>query len=202
MADFNRTANSAYYASRQELNIAGTREGSKTPKIVPSYQHKSSDANTSANKYYASAPAKPGTPKTAKLKAAKHVQVICSNKSVVQSILEELSSGATRITVKGTADELKQAKLHVDLAVGRNTLTRTQADQVNYALKPEPVPVVIPAVKVEAVEEVKPIEIPEEQEVISKTEEITEEDVAAAFGVKPDDNDYGDDAGDDDDSDL
>lgn len=196
MADFNRTANSAYYASRQELNIAGTREGSKTPKIVPSYQHNSSDANTSANKYYASASAKPGTPKAAKLKASKHVQVICSSKSVVQSILEELSSGATRITVKGTADELKQAKLHVDLAVGRNTLTRTQADQVNYALKPEPVPVPVPEVKVETVEEIKPVEIPEEPEASIKTEEITEEDVAAAFGVKPDE---GDDDGDDDD---
>jgi len=196
MADFNRTANSAYYASRQELNIAGTREGSKTPKIVPSYQHKSSDANTSANKYYASAAAKPGTPKAAKLKASKHVQVICSSKSVVQSILEELSSGATRITVKGSAEELKQAKLHVDLAVGRNTLTRGQADQVNYALKVDPVPISVPEVKVETVEEIKPVEIPEEPEASIKAEEITEEDVAAAFGVKPDE---GDDDGDDDD---
>jgi hypothetical protein len=194
MANFNRTANSAYYASKQELKISGTREGSKTPKVVPSYRHTSSDTNTSANKYYASVAAKPGTPKPAKLKAAKHVQLICSNKSIVQSIIEELSAGAARITVRGSAEELTKAKLHVDLAVGRNTLTRTQADQVNYAIKVTPVLMTVPEIKLETVEEVPPVEITKEPETAVTSEEITEEDVAAVFGVTPDDDGDDDDA--------
>jgi hypothetical protein len=194
MANFNRTANSAYYASKQELKISGTREGSKTPKVVPSYRHTSSDVNTSANKYYASVAAKPGTPKPAKLKAAKHVQLICSNKSIVQSIIEELSAGVARITVRGSAEELTKAKLHVDLAVGRNTLTRTQADQVNYAIKVTPVLITVPEIKLETVEEVPPVEITKEPETAVTSEEITEEDVAAVFGVTPDDDGDDDDA--------
>jgi hypothetical protein len=195
MANFNRTANSAYYASKQELKISGTREGSKTPKVVPSYRHTSSDTNTSANKYYASVAAKPGTPKPAKLKAAKHVQLICSDNSIVQSIIEELSAGAARITVRGSAEELTKAKLHVDLAVGRNTLTRTQADQVDYAIKVTTVPV--PETKTETVEEIPPVKITEEPETAVTSEEITEEDVAAAFGVTSDDDGDDDDIEDD-----
>ncbi len=189
MADFNRTANSAYYASKQELNIRGTREGSKTPKNVASYQHTSSDGNTSANKYYASAASSPGKPRQAKARAAKHVQLgIRDDKAIVQAILEELANGATRITVKGSAQELNQARTSVDIAVGRNTLTRAQADSVNYAVQAETKPIVVPDVKIEPVAEPEP-EVPAVEDEPVK-EDITEADVAAAFGVTDDeDND-------------
>ena len=54
------------------------------------------------------------------------------------------------------------------------------------------VSITVPETKLETVEEFSPVEITNEPETAVETEEITEEDVAAAFGVTPDD------AGDDD----
>jgi hypothetical protein len=182
MADLNRTANSAYYASKQELNIRGTREGSKNPQIAPIYRHVSSDNSSSSNKYYASAPVSVGKPKS-KTKQNKHVDLVAySKKGIVEAVLEELAGGATSIAVHGSAENLQQAQVAVDMAVGRNTLTRTQADCVSYLpCHDESASIEIPTAKLDLIaEELKP-------EAIT-AEEITEADVAAIFGVSNDDD--------------
>jgi hypothetical protein len=192
MADFNRTANSAYYASKQELNIRGTREGSKNPQPVPSYQHVSSDTSASSNKYYAAAPVSAGKPKS-KAKQPRHVDLAYGKKGIVEAVLEELAAGATSIAVHGSTEDLQRAQVAVDIAVGRNTLTRTQADCVSYVpAQVEPAAVEIPTAEIESVVEAPVVEetpaIEEPTPEADATEEITEGDVAAAFGVSDDDD--------------
>lgn len=192
MADFNRTANSAYYASRKELDIRGTREGSKTPKNVPTYRHVSSDANTSSNKYYAAAEGAVA-PAKIKSKTPKRVELAYGKKPLVESIIEELADGATELVVNGSSADLKQAQIAVDLAVGRNVLTRDQADKVSYAAWPEKIEAIsVPDVVVESVAAPVVEEAPAPVEVVETEEEnknITEADVAAAFGVDDDNDD-------------
>lgn len=182
MSDANRTADSAYYASKQTLNIRGTREGSKKPKAAPSYQHVTSDANTSADKYYASAQS-PGPAPKAQSKENKQVELTYGKKPVVETVIEELAAGATNIRVSGTAEEVRQAQTAVDIAVGRNTLTREQADSVSYQAQ---------AAKAEAVTAPAAdafVAVESEPEKTEADEAITTEDVAAVFKVEDDDSD-------------
>jgi hypothetical protein len=192
MSNPNRTADNAYYASRQELNIRGTREGSKTSKSIATYQHVTNlDASTSADKYYASAQAASNSVVVPQAKPAKRVELTYGQKSIVEAVIEELAAGATTIVVNGSAEEIRQAQISVDLAVGRNTLTRAQADNVSYqvlaaavqpAVETEPAPE--PVVEPVAEQIVAPV--PEELE---DDADITVDDVAAVFGVDADDSD-------------
>jgi hypothetical protein len=187
MANFNRTANSAYYASKQELNIRGTREGSKTPQIAPIYRHVSSDNSSSSNKYYAAAAVSVGIPKS-KAKQNKHVDLAYGKKSIVEAVLEELANKATSIAVHGSVEDLQRAQIAVDMAVGRNALTREQADCVSYLpYHGESAAIEISTAKLEPiVAEIVVAEAPTIEAVTA--DEITEGDVAAAFGVSDDDD--------------
>ena len=94
-----------------------------------------------------------------------------------------MAAGATNIRVSGTAEEVRQAQTAVDIAVGRNTLTREQADSVSYQAQ---------AAKAEAVTAPAAdafVAVESEPEKTEADEAITTEDVAAVFKVEDDDSD-------------
>lgn len=134
MSNF-KTANEAYYASKQPLKLSGLKEGRKNPAPHPSYRQVSTDAISSSDKYYASskaAPVKPGFKS-----AIKSVTLDVANSSLT-NIVGSFMDGASTVTVKGSAAQLSSLRTSVDLAVGRNTLTREQADAVVYILVADP----------------------------------------------------------------
>ena len=65
-------------------------------------------------------------------------RVIPSKADVVSGVISAFGAGATAITVTGDALEVDQARLAVDLAVGRNVLTRAQADGVAFVTSVAP----------------------------------------------------------------
>jgi len=153
-----RTANQAYYASRQPLNIRGLKEGRKNPKPNPSYKQIATDAISSSDKYYASAKVAPVQPSFKS--TIKSVTLnIDANTNILESIVAGFMDGATTIVVKGPSELFNSARSAVDLAVGRNTLTRDQADAVIFVATN---PVVVPDVVEEPVVEAEPVQ-PDEQ---------------------------------------
>lgn len=153
-----RTANQAYYASRQPLNIKGLKEGRKNPKPNPSYKQIATDAISSSDKYYASAKVAPVQPSFKS--TIKSVTLnIDANTYILESIVAGFMDGATTIVVKGPSELFNSARSAVDLAVGRNTLTRDQADAVIFVATN---PVVVPDVVEEPVVEAEPVQ-PDEQ---------------------------------------
>lgn len=134
MSNF-KTANEAYYASKQPLKLSGLKEGRKNPAPHPSYRQVSTDAISSSDKYYASSKAAPV--KSGFKSAIKSVTLDVANSSLT-NIVGSFMDGASTVTVKGSAAQLSSLRTSVDLAVGRNTLTREQADAVVYILVAEP----------------------------------------------------------------
>lgn len=165
MSNF-KTANEAYYASKQPLKLSGLKEGRKNPAPHPSYRQSSTDAISSSDKYYASSKVAPV--KSGFKSAIKSVTLDVVNSSLT-NIVGSFMEGASTVTVKGSAAQLSSLRTAVDLAVGRNTLTREQADAVVYILVTEPkVEVQEPVVTQVVVEE----PVIEEPETVSEDEQL------------------------------
>jgi hypothetical protein len=165
MSNF-KTANEAYYASKQPLKLSGLKEGRKNPAPHPSYRQISTDAISSSDKYYASSKVAPV--KSGFKSAIKSVTLDVVNSSLT-NIVGSFMEGASTVTVKGSAAQLSSLRTAVDLAVGRNTLTREQADAVVYILVTEPkVEVQEPVVTQVVVEE----PVIEEPETVSEDEQL------------------------------
>lgn len=220
MADPLRSVDKAYYGSKTPLEFRGTKEGRKNPPPVPSYQHKGNDSTASSNKYYAAAQ----PTEVINVKPAKKVMTLQmkSVEMVVSEIITLLQEGATHVqVVSASSEHLRQAQTAVDMAVGRNVLTRPQADGITFifesAKEPDPVPPApvepvvtlakepVQNVTLADVEELMPPppkpksnkkakkkkeeaaqEVAEEQQesvIAESQEEITEADIAVAFGV-------------------
>lgn len=131
MADPLRSVDKAYYGSKTPLEFRGTREGRKNPPAFPSYQHKSNDSTTSSNKYYAAA--EPVA--SVSVKPIKQLAILHMNQpeTIVSEIITLIQNGATHIQVVCTSSEqMQQAQTASDMAVGRNVLTREQADGITF----------------------------------------------------------------------
>lgn len=147
MSDIPRSADSAYYASKQKLVFNQTREGSRSKRQIVSYQHKQGDSAASSNKYYASRePAsvvETSEPKKSKV-VMLHIDENLLRSGLLQQIIRHFSEGCNDMTIKGSREQIDKARTSVDLAVGRNVLTRSQADQISFAEKAN---VVVPPVQ-------------------------------------------------------
>lgn len=170
MSNF-KTANEAYYASKQPLKLSGLKEGRKNPAPHPSYRQISTDAISSSDKYYASSKVAPV--KSGFKSAIKSVTLDVANSSLT-NIVGSFMEGASTVTVKGSAAQLSSLRTSVDLAVGRNTLTRQQADAVVYILVTEPKVEVQEPVVTQVVIEEPIIEEPiiEEPVAVSEDEQL------------------------------
>lgn len=226
MADPLRSADKAYYASKQPLNLRSTREGRKNPTPAPSYRHKGSDSTASSDKYYAAAqPAPAAALAPAAIRKSDRVNLTLGSKTILPAVIAAFGDGASEILLHGTTDQIRVAQAAIDMAVGRNTLTRPQADAIGFVIRlnTEATPVLsetpapdttapapdttapapdttapAPDVKVQTLPEVEELMPPPPKakksrgkkkveepaaEAAPAGEEITEADVAAAFGV-------------------
>jgi hypothetical protein len=127
------SADKKYYASRTPLNLQGTKEGRKVERPAFSYRQKPNDTTASSNKYYASPeqPAPVSKPAAIKQPAKKRFRFRASDK-VLQDVVGGFQEGGTVIEIIGAAVDITKARAAIDLAVGRNTLTREQADAVTF----------------------------------------------------------------------
>lgn len=206
------SADKKYYASRQPLNLNGTREGRKNPRKAFSYQQKPNDVTSSANKYYAS-PEQPAPNETGKAPSTKKELILRYKASdkVLQDVVGGFQEGGTLIEITGNQDEVRRARAAIDMAVGRNTLTRAQADAITFItiadtplveLEPEPPKKKATRKKVTKKKTTrKKAKKKEESDdlvdgILQSAEADappTEADIAAAFGVVDDDDDDSDD---------
>ena len=186
------SADDAYYRSKTPLILSGTLEA--RAKLHPSYEHVGGAVVTSSSKYYASvSPVQAGAQEL--VLELKLVQLI-ADADVVSNVISAVGAGATEITVTGDALEVDQARLAVDLSVGRNVLTRVQADGVVFVVRAAPS--ILEVEEVVAPElPVTPVTVEEPQESGKKgrkrgkrtevaesvdSKDITEADVSAVFG--------------------
>jgi hypothetical protein len=205
-----RSADKAYYASKQPLFLRGTREGRKNPAPNPSYKQKANDVTASSNKYYAA------------------MEPVAT--SVQPAAGQKLQTTFAPEKVEGESADINKSRAAVEMAVGRKTLTREQSDRVVFVPVQKPatsneVEVVsteeAPAVPVEAeailnppAEVTKtpkkkttrkkttrkkktntaadvPASVPAEvQEPAAEDDSVTEADIASAFGVADDSDDF------------
>jgi hypothetical protein len=148
-----RSADSAYYASKQKLVFARTREGSRSKKQVPSYQPSQGDVTASSDKYYATPKptAEAVVVRSEKTKNAKlEVNENLLRNGLLPKVIQLFAAGNNKVTIVGSQEHIDRAKVGVDMAVGRNVLTRTQADQIVFVEKivvPVVEQVVVPVVK-------------------------------------------------------
>ena len=129
----NESADKKYYASRQPLNLRGTREGVKNKRPVFSYRQKVNDSTATSDKYYAAQdqPTPNETGKAPSIKKELTLRYKASD-AVLQDVVAGFQEGGTLIEVSGNSDEIRKARAAVDMAVGRNTLTREQADAITF----------------------------------------------------------------------
>lgn len=184
-------SNNVYYASKTPLNIGGVREGRKQPRKAVSYVHRPSDIGSASTKYYASAQPKAADPQAISAKPVAKKLVTIENKKTTKTALPAVvaafSEGATEVVVCGSRNLVNQLRTSVELAVGRNTLTRAQADSVSFkvlldetpkekkaakAVAPVTEPVTAAAVEVP---------VPQEESVEPQAAPVDEADIAKLF---------------------
>jgi len=158
-----RSANKAYYASKEPLLIRGTREGRKNPPPAPSYKQKANDVTARSDKYYrelGEQPGKAGQPPAQNAPAAVTgpPATIKAGPKVLQDVVAAFQRNASTIKVEGSPADINKARTAVELAVGRKTLTREQADKVSFIalIKEEPKDLSgVPEMSAQALEEMK-----------------------------------------------
>ncbi len=176
-----------YYRDRQPI-IA--------PKTVPMPTYRqSSNESSSNNKYYAEMATPADTNNSAKMQLlpAKEVELeLFDNRDAVTIFQNEFKEGATYISVKATEAVILQLQVAVDMAVGRNELTRNQVDSIAFVATASTPIVIAPKVPLVKETTVSPKSTPEAADIINAPakptnkkakREITMKDIAAAFDV-------------------
>jgi hypothetical protein len=215
----NESADKKYYASKQPLNLRGTREGVKNKRPVFSSRQKVNDSTATSDKYYAAQDQSTlnETGKAPSIKKELTLRYKASD-AVLQDVVAGFQEGGTLIEVAGNSDEIRKARAAIDMAVGRNTLTREQADVISFItisdtllveLEPEPEKKVVKKratrkkaakKKTKKSEDVVSSILSDDADDQTKKEALktgweeqddtpTEADVARAFGVTDDDDD-------------
>jgi hypothetical protein len=129
-----KTADQKYYASKDPLELNPLAEG---PSFKPShfaYQPKMGVGGRSSDVYYAS----PEQYQEPVVEASKPELVAMLQLGpdivVLEQIIDAYSRGMTSVSISGSQEEINAARVAVDLAVGRNTLTRKQADDLSWVV--------------------------------------------------------------------
>lgn len=184
-------SNNVYYASKNPLNISGLREGRKQLRKTASYVHRPSDIGSASTKYYAAAQPKAADPQAISTKTSVKKLVTIENKKTTKTALPAVvaafSEGATEVVVCGSRNLVNQLRTSVELAVGRNTLTRAQADSVSFKVLLDETPKEKKAAKavepvVEPVTAVSTeVPVPQEETVEPPVEPVDEADIAKLF---------------------
>ena len=168
MSDPLRSADKAYYSARKPLSIQGTREGRKNPVPVPSYRHQGNDVTASSSKYYATPAPKQLARVLSPVQPANQVVLAITNPAtLLDEVTQAFRAGATGVLVQGDADVIRPSRVAIDTAVGRNVLTRAQADAVAFVVNP-PAQIAVPPV------ELTPIAPESDTAVISPAEPAVE----------------------------
>jgi hypothetical protein len=199
-----RSADDAYYRAKQQVKPIETAEGRSNARPHASYFVRPGDGHFSSDKYYASRTVAPVA-----TTLDKRVELVCDDTPILVAVTAAFGDGATAVQVTGDAIQISKAKTGIDLAVGQNRLTRAQADRIQYvvtvsdvvvaapATAPEPVTAVVEEAPAEeeapVIEDLPAAEEPVVEEPVQRVakkgrrqkaaEEITETDVAEAFGV-------------------
>ena len=223
------SADKKYYAAKAPLYLRGTREGRKQPPAAFSYKQKGNDTTASSDKYYASPEQVPTVAQEIRRLQEDLVLRFKIRDSLLQDVVSAFMDEATIVEVVGTGAEISKARAKVDMAVGRGTLTRDQADAITFittldeaiveeqpkaakpkAAKPKAAkPKAAKRTKKKATrkktkkaEDIVASALTDKLSDATKGEvlktgwkdddDITEKDVAAAFGVSDDDDDSDD----------
>lgn len=128
------TADKKYYASKDPLNINQLAEGSSFKSSHFAYQATMGAGGRSSDVYYAS-PEQHQAPNV----AASNPELIAMLElgpdiAVLEQIISAYSRGMTSVSISGNQEDINAARIAVDMAVGRNTLTREQADGLSWAV--------------------------------------------------------------------
>jgi len=166
------SADDAYYRSKTPLILSGTLDAQA--KLHPSYTHVGDAMVTSSDKYYASASPVQTAPEL--VLELKRVQLI-ADADLVSGVISAFGAGAGLVIATGNALEVTQARLAVDLAVGRNVLTRAQADGVVFVTSVAVADMDVPAVEELVVQElpVTPVVIAAEELPATPVASVVEE---------------------------
>jgi hypothetical protein len=147
MAGLIRSADKAYYASKQPLLLRGTREGRSNPTTAPSYKQKANDVTASSSKYYAEMPAtqvpvanRAGQQVKSTFQPEKLATLPAKGK-ILPDVVAAFQQGATAVRIEGPAADINKSRAAIEMAVGRKTLTRAQADRVVFVSVVPPAPV-------------------------------------------------------------
>ena len=185
MHNTSRNVDTAYYGSRKPLNLRGTREGSKRPAAIPSYLHRSGDMAASSDQYYATL--KPvAQPVIAKAPVPKVVSITLDSTPILHRVVTEFTKGATQLQISGSDAQVRDARSAVDMSVGMSVLTRAQADAVTFIIKPSVMTEEDTIMPLPPKSKSKPkakVKAKKKTKSSASNDEITEADVAAAFGV-------------------
>ena len=219
------SADKKYYAAKAPLYLRGTREGRKQPPAAFSYKQKGNDTTASSDKYYASPEQVPTVAQEIRRLQEDLVLRFKIRDSLLQDVVSAFMDEATIVEVVGTGAEISKARAKVDMAVGRGTLTRDQADAITFIttldeaiVEEQPKAAKPKAAKPKAAKRTKKkatrkktkkaedivasvltdnLSDETKDEVLKNgwkdDDDITEKDVAAAFGVSDDDDDDSDD---------
>ncbi len=175
------TADSKYYGSKDPLNINQLAEGSSFKSPHFAYQAKLGLSGRSSDVYYAS-PEQHQVPNA----AASNPELVAMLELgpdivVLEHIIEAYSRGMTSVSISGSQEDINAARIAVDMAVGRNTLTREQADELSWvvvvAAPVQPLPVEEAPVTPDAPESapVEPQLQPTQEEPETEEQEAQEE---------------------------
>ena len=160
------TADKKYYASKQPLKFDGLAEGSSFPPSHFTYKAKTGADARPSDIYYASPEQHRDAPVVPQKAAFAAIVELTPGLIVLEAIITAYGRGATDVTLKGDEAEINKARIAVDMAVGRNTLTREQADKLKFDVVAAAAPVAPEAPKVDpvpvtpapVVAEAKPVE--------------------------------------------
>ena len=144
MDDATNRSTDKYYRGKPKPLFRQTKEGRVRPDSAFVYQQVQNDVNASNDKYYKS-PSPTAVPAEASAKLARSKIVDIDDASqAVGEIASAFFDKYDAVVLNVYAEQLAGVQVAVDLAVGRNILTREQADSVSFATRPAPSAAVLP----------------------------------------------------------
>jgi len=161
---------------------------------MPTYRQ-SSNESFSNNKYYAEMSTPAGTDDIVKmqLRPKKESELeLADNWDGIATFQNEFKEGATSIVVKSTEAVILQLQVAVDMAVGRNELTREQVDSITFVATARAPIFAVPKVPPIKETTVSPKSTPEAADILNAPTKpgnkkakrgITLKDIAAVFDV-------------------
>ena len=139
MTDPANRSNDKYYKSKDNLLFRQTSEGRVKRRQPFEYHQTVDDVAASADKYYRSPEVHVDSVEAQNADRRSQNIDILDPADTLTSIISAFSNGFNAVTLSVYEKDLSNVRTTLDLAVGRNTLTREQADAVSIESKLEPV---------------------------------------------------------------